>query len=319
MSETGKLIVSHAPFWHIGSSIAERSRHTILAALPAVLFGIGQYGAPAAAVLCLSVASAMLWELAMNRAMRVPVTIGDGNAAVIGLLLGMLLPAGAPWWVVLVGTFLAVVVGKQIFGGIGSNAFNPVLVALTIIVLSWENILDFNAALVRFDMSFPMYYPLAALKHHGPSAVEALRPLDLLMGQQPGGIGATFGLGLILGGAYLIIRGFIRWEISLSYIAAVVVASWLFNLAAPERYAGPAIHLLSGYTLLAAFFLLTEDSSSPVNFLPMIFYGIGGGVLTILIRNIGAYPDGVPYAVLVMNMLNPLLDKMRPKSIGKVA
>ncbi len=311
-SETGRLIVSHAPFWHIGSSIAERSRHTILALLPAVLFGIGQYGAPALAVICLSVSTAMLWELAMNRASRSPVTIGDGNAAVIGLLLGMLLPASTPWWVVIVGTFLAIVVGKQIFGGIGGNAFNPILVALTILFLSWDSILDFNAALVRYDMSFPMYYPLAALKHHGPSAVAALNPLDLLLGLQPGGIGSTFG-------GYLILRGFIRWEITLSYIAAVVVTSWLFNLAAPGRYAGPAIHLLSGYTLLAAFFLLTEDSSSPVNFLPMLLYGFGGGVLTILIRNIGAYPDGVPYAVLVMNMLNPLLDKIRPKSFGKVA
>jgi electron transport complex protein RnfD len=319
MSETAKLIVSHAPFWHFGNSIAERSRHTLLAALPAVLFGIGQYGAPALAVICFSVATAMLWELAMNRAMRSAVTIGDGNAAVIGLLLGMMLPAGAPWWLVLVGTFLAVIVGKQIFGGLGGNAFNPVLVALTILALSWERIIDFNSALLSYDMSFPMYYPLAALKHHGPAAVASITPWDLLLGRQPGGIGATFGLGLLLGGAYLILRGFIRWEISLSYIAGVVVTAWLFQMADGARYGSPAIHLFSGYTLLAAFFLLTEDSSSPVNLLPMLLYGLGGGVLTILIRNIGAYPDGVPYAVLVMNMLNPLLDKIRPKSIGKVA
>jgi electron transport complex protein RnfD len=138
------------------------------------------------------------------------------------------------------------------------------------------------------------------------------------MGQQSGGIGATFGLGLIIGGIYLIIRGFIRWEISVSFLAGVVITALFFNISDPARYAGPVFHLLTGYTLIGAFFLATEDSSSPVNFIPMLIYGAGAGIMTVLIRNIGAYIDGVVFAILLMNLVNPLLDKIRPKALGKV-
>jgi electron transport complex protein RnfD len=138
------------------------------------------------------------------------------------------------------------------------------------------------------------------------------------MGQQSGGIGSTFGLGLIIGGIYLIIRGFIRWEISVSFLAGVLITAMFFNIIDPARYAGPVFHLLTGYTLIGAFFLATEDSSSPVNFIPMLIYGAGAGIMTVLIRNIGAYVDGVVFAILLMNLVNPLLDKIRPKALGKV-
>lgn len=318
MTEAKRLIVSHAPFWHCGASVGERQRHILYAALPAAFFGVIQYGPRALGVLCLAISTAMLWELAANRAGKQRVTIVDGNAALIGLLFAMLLPASAPWWLVLIGTFLAVIIGKQIFGGIGGNAFNPVAVSLAILSLSWNSLLDFNSALIAYDMGFPMYYPLAALKNNGPAAVTQLNALDLLLGRQPGGIGAVFGLGLIAGGIYLMVRGFIRWEISLSVLLGIAITAGLFHMAAPERFASPMPHLVSGYTLIAAFFLFTEDSSSPVNLLPMLLYGLCGGMLTVLIRNIGAYADGILYAVLVMNMLNPLLDKIRPKAFGKV-
>ena len=138
------------------------------------------------------------------------------------------------------------------------------------------------------------------------------------MGRQVGGIGATFGLGLIVGGLYLIYKGYIRWEIPLSFVAGVFLTSLIFNLADAGRFAGPAFHIFTGYTLIGAFFLATEDSSSPVNFIPMLLYGFGAGVLTVLIRSIGRFPDGVVFAILIMNLVNPLLDKIRPKAIGKV-
>jgi electron transport complex protein RnfD len=121
----------------------------------------------------------------------------------------------------------------------------------------------------------------------------------------------------MIGGLYLILRGHIRWEICLSFLAAIFVASYIFHMADPEAYAGPMFHLLTGYTLIGAFFLLPEDSSSPVNFVPMLIYGAGAGVLTILIRNIGFFVDGVVFAILIMNMANPLLDRIRPKPMGK--
>jgi len=289
----------------------------MLAALPAVIMGIFQYGTPALAVVTLSVSCAMGWELLMNIVMRRPVSIGDGNAAVIGLLFAMLLPAATPWWVVVVGTFVAIVVGKQIYGGIGCNPLNPTLVALAIIILSWQGIVNFDEALVNYDLGFCMVYPLGALKHFGTSAITDYSYSGLLMGQHSGAIGSTFGLGLIIGGLYLILRGHIRWEISLSFLAGVFVTALVFNILNPNECAKPLFHLLTGYTLIGAFFLATEDSSSPVNFIPMLLYGACAGVLTVLIRNKGFFVDGVVFAILMMNIANPLLDKIRPKALGR--
>ena len=138
------------------------------------------------------------------------------------------------------------------------------------------------------------------------------------MGRQLGGTGATFGLGLLIGGIYLMLRGFIRWEIALTFLAGVYLTASVFNLFNPTQFAPPAFHLLTGYTLIGAFFLATEDSSSPVNFVPMLIYGAAGGIMTVLIRNIGAWVDGVILAILVINLISPLLDKIRPQALGKV-
>lgn len=310
------FVSSHAPYWHNGSRLSVKNYHIMAAALPAVVMGIYQYGAPALGVVALSVSAAIIWELLMNLVMKRPVSIGDGNAALIGLLFAMLLPATAPWWVVVLGVFLAIVVGKQIYGGIGCNPLNPTLVAIAIIFLSWKGLLDFDEALVNYDLGFSMVYPLAALKHFGMSAVSDYTAAGLFMGQSSGAIGATFGLGLIAGGVYLILRGMIRWEISISFLAGVFVTALLFNLSDSEKYAGPLFHILTGYTLIGAFFLATEDSSSPVNFIPMLIYGACAGFLTVLIRNIGVFVDGAVFAILMMNVANPLIDKIRPKALG---
>ena len=318
MFEQKKLIVSHAPFWHIGNRVTERSYHTMLAALPAVLAGLVYFGVPSIGVVGLSVATAMLWELLINKVMKKSPTIGDGNAALIGLLLAMVLPATMPWWAVVTGTFIAVVIGKQIFGGIGSNAFNPVALAVAIMMISWKDLFDFNGMLLNYDFNFATAYPLAAAKHFGSASVASFSLGDLIMGRQIGAIGSTFGLGLIIGGIYLMIRGFIRWEISLTFLAGVYVTALLFNIADPVRFADPGFHVFTGYTLIGAFFLATDDASSPVWFVPMLIYGAVGGIMTVLIRNIGAYVDGVIMAILVINLISPLLDKIRPKALGKV-
>jgi len=318
MFEQKKLIVSHAPFWHIGNRVTERSYHTMLAALPAVLAGLVYFGVPTLAVVGLSVATAMLWELLINKVMKKSPTIGDGNAALIGLLLAMVFPATMPWWAVITGTFIAVVIGKQIFGGIGSNAFNPVALAVAIMMISWNDLFDFNGMLLNYDFNFTAAYPLTAAKNFGSASVESFNLADLIMGRQVGAIGSTFGLGLILGGIYLMIRGFIRWEISLTFLAGVYITALLFNVADPVRFADPGFHVFTGYTLIGAFFLATDDASSPVWFVPMLIYGAVGGIMTVLIRNIGTDVDGVILAVLVANLISPLLDKIRPKALGKV-
>jgi electron transport complex protein RnfD len=292
----------------------------MVAALPAAIVGIAYYGAPALGIISLAISTAIIWELLINYASRKPITVGNGNAALVGLLLAMVLPASTPWWLVIVGTFLTIVIGIQIFGGIGANPFNPVALAMAILMVSYQGHLDFDTGLVNFSLDFPSTTdPLAALKAFGPASVAHLNPLDLLMGRQVGGLGSSCGLALAVGGGYLMLRGIIRWEISIAFIAGVFISAMLFNLADPTRYASPVFHLLTGYTLIGAFFLATESSSSPVNFIPMLIYGAIGGIMTVLVRNIGAYVDGVIFAILLINLINPLVDKIRPKAIGKVA
>lgn len=315
---TNKLTVSHAPFWHDGDSLFKMNLNIILALLPATIFGIIQFGAPALGVVTLAISTAMLWELAMNLIAKKPLTIGDLDSALIGMLFGIMLPATSPWWMVVVGTFVAVVIGKMIFGGIGSNPFNPALIGMAFLMLSWKTLFDFDAAYVNYDFGFTALAPLAALKFQGVDGIAGLFPLgDLVMGKQVGAVGTTFGLGLIMGGIYLILRGYIRWEISLSFIAGIVVTAFCFQMADPGTYAGPGIHLFSGYTLLGAFFLATENSSSPVNKIPMLLYGFLGGLMIILMRNIGVYDDGTVLAILLLNLVNPLIDTIRPKALGK--
>jgi Na+-translocating ferredoxin:NAD+ oxidoreductase subunit D len=318
MSSQKKLVVAHAPYWHDGSKISSKNYNIMIAALPAVLMGISQYGSPALGVIAFAMACAMIWEVVWNLILKKPASIGDGSAAVTGLLLGMLMPATAPWWLIALGTFMAIIVGKQIFGGIGFNPLNPPLLALAMLLISFKGIFDFNESLRHYDLGFIMTYPLADLKAFGPDAISKFGLGDLLMGKQAGAVGSTFGLGLIVGGLYLMLRGHIRWEISLSFLAGVFITALLFNMSDSAKYASPLFHLFTGYTLIAAFFLLPEDSSSPANFIPMLIFGVLAGLMTVLIRNIGAFVDGVPFSILLLNLANPLLDKIRPKAIGKV-
>ena len=314
-----KLTVSHAPFWHNGDSVSKMNLNVMLAAMPAVIFGVIQFGVPALGVILLAVSSSMFFELMMNFATKRRLSIGDFDAALIGLLFGMMLPATTPWWVVVTGAFVAIVIGKQIYGGLGANPFNPVLIGVAILMVSWPGYFNFDAALLNYEFNHEALAPLAALKHQGVPAVDFYSISQLLMGQQTGAIGSTFGLGLIFGGIYLIIRGYIRWEITISYIAGIVITALIFNLSDSGNYAGPMFHLFSGYTLFGAIFLATENSSSPVNLIPMLIYGLLGGLMVMLIRNIGAYPDGTVFAILIINLINPLIDYIRPKALGRGA
>ncbi|MFO7839273.1 MAG: RnfABCDGE type electron transport complex subunit D [Desulfosalsimonadaceae bacterium] len=318
MPESIKLTVSHAPFWHSGSQISLKNYNILLATLLAVIPGLFQYGLAALALVALSIASAMIWELIMNFLTRRPVSIGDGNAALLGMLFAMMLPAVTPWWVVVVGTLFMVVIGKQIFGGLGGNPFNPVAFAFAVLLISWPGFLDFNKALVNYQFDFNPVFPLLLAKSFGSAAVEGFSAADLLLGRQVGGIGTSCALGLIIGGIYLMLRGYIRWEIALSFIAGMFITAFVFHQANPQVYAGAGFHVLTGYSLLGAFFLATDDSSSPVNFIPMLLYGALGGFLTVLIRNIGTHIDGVVFAILLINLINPIIDKIRPKTLRKV-
>jgi Na+-translocating ferredoxin:NAD+ oxidoreductase subunit D len=159
---------------------------------------------------------------------------------------------------------VAVFIGKMIFGGIGASPFNPTLMGMAVLMMSWNMFFDFDTAYVDYDFAFTALAPLAAVKAQGAAAADMFILGDLFMGREVGAIGATFGLGLIIGGIYLILRGYSRWELAASFIAGILVTAFIFHAASPDAYAGPLFHLLSGYTLLGAFFLITESASSPV-------------------------------------------------------
>ena len=306
-----KFLISHAPFIHNNSSIARKNAALLLAMLPLATFSVCMFGWPALSVLLLSTSMAIGIELLVRLPLGRKLEVIDGSAAAIGLMFGLMLPPTAPWWCILVGVFIAIVIAKQFFGGTGENPFNPVLVAYALLLISWGDILNFTKAYLPYEFGFNAINPLAVLKQFGPSATNNVSLWQLFMGQQLGGMGTAFGFGIVVGGIYLLVRGYIRWEISVSFILGIWGCAYLFHWANPNVYAGPMFHLLTGYALFGAFFLATEDASSPVYRLPMIVYGIGGGVLTIVIRNVGIYTDGVVFAILLMNAAAPLLDKLR--------
>ncbi|MDY7038383.1 MAG: RnfABCDGE type electron transport complex subunit D [Thermodesulfobacteriota bacterium] len=309
------LTVSPGPHCHSGARLTGASYDFLLALLPAAVMGIYFYGFDALRVICASVASAMIAEALMQKILKRPVTIADGSAVVSGFLLALILPANVPLYIIAVANFTGIVIGKQCFGGLGSSPLNPALVgwATMRITKPWAGFLDFDLMLINYDTGFILQYPLAALKAKGPSAISHFDLMDLFFGRQTGGIGASAIIMLLLGGIYLILRNSIRWEIPLSFLVGVLIASLIFWLGNKANYANPFFHILTGNVMMGAFFLSTHNSSSPVNRWGMVVFGLACGTITVLLRAWSVYPDGVVFACLLMSLFVPLLDKLKKR------
>lgn len=290
----------------------------VVALLPAIAVGILTYRMDAVRVLAVSVSSAIAFEWVIQRLFKTRVTVTDGSAMLTGLLLAMLLPPSVPWWLVVVGTLFAILVGKQIFGGLGGNPFCPALVAWAVLRLSWHEHINFDLAMLKYELGFSIAYPLSVLKTSGAAALSAFPLGDLIMGKQVGGIGAAPALALLIGGLFLIVRGAVSWRIPAAFLAGVAITAALFWAADSTAYASPLFHLVTGNVMLGAFFLATDYPSSPVNPLAMLLFGLGCGALAVLFRAWSIYPDGVVFAILIMNILNPLLDRIRPKVPARI-
>jgi electron transport complex protein RnfD len=311
------LTVSPGPHAHCGARISSMYLNIMLALTPAVLLGLYYYGLDALRVISASIASAMLAEACIQKILGKPITIADGSAAVSGLLLALILPAGVPLYVVIVANVAGIVIGKQCFGGLGASPLNPVLVgwAFIRVTKTWAGFLNFDFMLINFDTGFIIQYPLAVLKGAGTDALSRFGYFSLFLGRQSGGIGAAAILWLFLGGLYLIFRGIIRWEIPLCFLSGVTVISGIFWISDSSIYADPLFHLLTGNVMIGAFFLSTETSSSPVNRWGMVIFGLGCGTLTVFLRAWSIYPDGVIFSCLIMNLFVPLLDKLKAKQV----
>jgi Na+-translocating ferredoxin:NAD+ oxidoreductase subunit D len=321
-----KLTVSFSP--HIQDHMTLRSMtvETIGALCPAILVGLYFYGLRAVMIVVLSVIAAVAAEAGLARIMKKPSTISDGTAVLTGLLLAMLLPVGVPWWTVIIGAAVAIFLGRQIFGGYGGNPFNAVLVGYLILALSWPAAVEtFYAPANIFQGLSPLFpldaseLPLGLLTYGDQGRVLEFYPLGLaLIGGIPGGIGSTSVIALFLGGIYLLVRRIIPWQIPVGYLIGVFVFALIAWLADPSgiKYANPFYHVIFGYTIIGAFFIAPDYTTSPYTLPGMIIFGLGAGALTMIIRYWGAYQDGVFFAILFFNALTPVLDRIRFKSYG---
>ena len=282
-----------------------------LALAPAGIAGIILFGSQAAVLIAASVISAVLAEYFYQKLTHQKVTVGDWSAVVTGLLLAYNLPANAPVWLAVVGAVIAIVLVKQIFGGIGSNFMNPALAARAILFVSWATQMTTYPA-TRFMLDgVSTATPLNSL---GTGSVAGINLMDLFLGNIPGVLGETCKLALLLGGVYLILRGIVDWKIPVTFIATVFVCYLVKDGAEMALY-----QILSGGLFLGAFFMATDYATSPVTNVGRVIMGVGCGLFLFVIRAYASYPEGCSFAILLMNVATPLIDKYTmPKAFGEV-
>ncbi len=308
-----KLIISPSPHLHSAVSTKTLMRDVVIALLPAVVVSVLFYGWSELMVLGVSVASCVLLEYIITKYMlRKPCSVGDYSAVVTGMLLALNLPATTPWWVVFIGALVAIGVAKMTFGGLGQNLFNPAIVGRVFLLISFPTYLtDWTKTegfISRLD-AFSGATPLGLVKESGAAAVGDMHYLDMLFYHIGGSLGEISALALIAGFIYMLVRGVIKPYITLSILATVAVFSSIFWAVNPEVYTGPVFNLLTGGLLLGSIFMATDYVTSPMSNLGGVIYGVGIGLITMLIRYWGAYPEGVSFAILIMNSMVPLINK----------
>ena len=305
------LAVSSSP--HLRDHVSTRRimQEVCLALAPAGIAGIILFGSQAAVLIAASVISAVLAEYFYQKLTHQKVTVGDWSAVVTGLLLAYNLPANAPVWLAVVGAVIAIVLVKQIFGGIGSNFMNPALAARAILFVSWATQMTTYPA-TRFMLDgVSTATPLNSL---GTGSVAGVNLMDLFLGNIPGVLGETCKLALLLGGVYLILRRIVDWKIPVTFIATVFVCYLIKDGAEMALY-----QILSGGLFLGAFFMATDYATSPVTNPGRVIMGIGCGIFLFVIRAYASYAEGCSFAILLMNVATPLIDKYTmPKPFGEV-
>jgi electron transport complex protein RnfD len=331
-----KLIVSLSPHAHGTDSVERNMYGVIIALVPALLASFYFFGIGSAIVCLTSVAACVFFEWAINKfILRNPRnTILDGSAALTGLLLGMNLPSNLPIWIIIIGALFAIGVAKMTFGGLGQNIFNPALVGRCALLVAfpaqmttWPKIGQHLSYIDAETGATPLYLMKQAISADSPEKAQQLLgqlpdTLSLFFGNHPDGAGAlgeVCALALLLGLAYMLWRKIITWHIPVSIIGTVFVLSGLMWLVNPLHYANPVQVILSGGLMLGAIFMATDYVTSPMTPKGQLIYGVCIGVLTIVIRNWGSYPEGMSFAILIMNAFTPLINNyVKPKRFGEV-
>ena len=323
-----KLIVSLSPHVHGGDSVQKNMYGVLIALIPAFLVSLYFFGLGALIVTATSVAACLFFEWAIGKYLlkKPTTTICDGSAIITGVLLAFNLPSNLPVWIIILGALFAIGVGKMSFGGLGCNPFNPALAGRVFLLLSfpvqmtsWPVV----GQLTAYTDATTGATPLALMKQAIYGNTDALSQipdaLSLLIGQNGGCLGEVSALALLIGLAYMLWKKIITWHIPVSIIATVFVFSGLMHLANPVAYASPFVHLFTGGLMLGAIFMATDYVTSPMTHKGMIIYGVAIGFLTVVIRLFGAYPEGMSFAIFIMNAFTPLINTYcKPKRFGEV-
>lgn len=325
-----KLIVSLSPHVHGGDSVRKNMYGVLVALIPAFLASLYFFGLGALVVTAISVAGCLFFEWAIGKYLmkRETTTIGDGSALITGVLLAFNLPSNLPVWIILLGALFAIGVSKMSFGGLGCNPFNPALAGRVFLLLSFPvqmTVWPVVGQLTAYTDATTAATPLAIMKGvidgaPGFSMDQLPSSLNLLIGNNGGSFGEVSALALLLGLAYLLWKKIITWHIPGSILFTVFVFSGIMHLIDPELYVSPVMQLLSGGLMLGAIFMATDYVTSPMSHKGMLIYGVCIGLLTVVIRLFGAYPEGTSFAILIMNAFTPLINTYaKPKRFGEVA
>jgi len=328
-----KLIISPSPHVHGEFSTKRLMRDVIIALLPAMLVSFWFFGINAIVVVGVSVISCVVFEYLIQKyLLKTTPTISDLSAVVTGLILSFNLPPNLPVWLVVVGCFIAIGVGKMTFGGLGNNPFNPALVGRVFLLIARPVEMTTWALPSTFSLSFDATTgatPLAIIKEglkNGQtidqikeSADYTFSYLDTLFGHIGGSLGEVSALALLIGFVYLLVRKVITWHIPVTIFLSVIIFSGTLFLINSDRFIDPVFHLLTGGMILGAVYMATDYVTSPMTPKGMIIYGAGIGLLTIIIRTFGSYPEGMSFAILFFNALVPLINKyIKPKLFGEI-
>ena len=323
-----KLIVSLSPHVHSGDSVQRNMYGVIIALIPALLVSFYMFGLGAVIVTVTSVVACVFFEWAITKFIlkRSRNTILDGSAALTGLLLAFNLPSNLPLWIVLIGALVAIGIGKMTFGGLGCNPFNPALVGRVFLLISFPVQMTswpLTSQWSSYTDAATGATPLSLMKQAVHGDTEALSQLpsvmDLFLGNNPGCIGEVSALALLLGLLYMLWKKIITWHIPVSILVTVFVFGSILHWADPVKYASGMTQLFTGGLMLGAIFMATDYVTSPMNHKGMLIYGVAIGFLSIVIRTFGAYPEGMSFAILIMNAFTPLINTYcKPKRFGEV-
>lgn len=298
----------------------------VYAMIPALLWSVFVFGLDALRVTLIAVVACLAFEYLIQKfLLKIKPTITDGSALVTGILMAFNVPANLPWWIIIIGSLAAIGIGKMSFGGLGTNIFNPALVGRVFMLISFPVQMTSWPVNARSGIdAVTAATPLSVLKEglsNGTPISEISKNLpstvDMLFGNIGGSLGEISALLLIIGGIYMLATKVITWHIPVSVIGSVALIALIFWLVNPELYINPVYHILTGGLMLGAIFMATDMVSSPMTPKGQIIYGVGIGIITISIRMFGAYPEGISFAILIMNAVTPLINVyVKPKRFG---